>query len=330
MKRILLSLVLVLATSSIAATATAALPITIVYSNVVINKTAISTSQSINVTFDMRSTGVPAGLQPTVFLELADQSAECEEECGSSVVKQVSGSISQGKWAASITAGSGLPSGTYRVVIFIPKLKGINGALYYDNRSVILTNSSTPKNPSADPITIVYSNVVINKTAISTSQSINVTFDMRSTGVPAGLQPTVFLELADQSAECEEECGSSVVKQVSGSISQGKWAASITAGSGLPSGTYRVVIFIPKLKGINGALYYDNRSVILTNSSTPKNPSADPNKKNPTESVKATPKPTQSVVSTIKASTITCTKGKLTKKVTAVKPKCPSGYKVKK
>ncbi len=29
-------------------------------------------------------------------------------------------------------------------------------------------------------------------------------------------------------------------------------------------------------------------------------------------------------------STITCVKGKLTKKVTAVKPKCPSGYKVKK
>jgi hypothetical protein len=29
-------------------------------------------------------------------------------------------------------------------------------------------------------------------------------------------------------------------------------------------------------------------------------------------------------------STITCVKGKLTKKVTGVKPKCPSGYKVKK
>ena len=28
--------------------------------------------------------------------------------------------------------------------------------------------------------------------------------------------------------------------------------------------------------------------------------------------------------------TITCIKGKLTKKVTALKPKCPSGYKVKK
>ena len=31
----------------------------------------------------------------------------------------------------------------------------------------------------------------------------------------------------------------------------------------------------------------------------------------------------------LKPITITCTKGKLTKKVTAVKPKCPSGYKVK-
>jgi hypothetical protein len=31
-----------------------------------------------------------------------------------------------------------------------------------------------------------------------------------------------------------------------------------------------------------------------------------------------------------KKTTITCVKGKLTKKVTAVKPKCPSGYRLKK
>jgi membrane protein involved in colicin uptake len=31
-----------------------------------------------------------------------------------------------------------------------------------------------------------------------------------------------------------------------------------------------------------------------------------------------------------KKTTINCIKGKLTKKVTAVKPKCPAGYKVKK
>ena len=32
----------------------------------------------------------------------------------------------------------------------------------------------------------------------------------------------------------------------------------------------------------------------------------------------------------MKKTTITCVKGKLTKKVTSVKPKCPAGYKVKK
>jgi hypothetical protein len=32
---------------------------------------------------------------------------------------------------------------------------------------------------------------------------------------------------------------------------------------------------------------------------------------------------------TIKKKTITCIKGKITKKVTAVKPKCPAGYKKK-
>lgn len=42
-----------------------------------------------------------------------------------------------------------------------------------------------------------------------------------------------------------------------------------------------------------------------------------------------TPTPEQSLAAS-KKTTITCLKGKLTKKVTAVKPKCPTGYKVKK
>jgi hypothetical protein len=38
----------------------------------------------------------------------------------------------------------------------------------------------------------------------------------------------------------------------------------------------------------------------------------------------------QQAITSTKSTTITCIKGKVTKKVTAVKPKCPSGYKVKK
>ena len=51
----------------------------------------------------------------------------------------------------------------------------------------------------------------------------------------------------------------------------------------------------------------------------------------PSETASATPTPTPTVVATVKPAakktTITCVKGKKTKKVTAVKPKCPKGYK---
>ena len=46
--------------------------------------------------------------------------------------------------------------------------------------------------------------------------------------------------------------------------------------------------------------------------------------------VSATPTPTADAKVVIKKVTIICTKGKLTKKITGVKPKCPSGFKVKK
>ena len=42
-----------------------------------------------------------------------------------------------------------------------------------------------------------------------------------------------------------------------------------------------------------------------------------------------TPTPSDSTKAPVKAVTITCIKGKITKKVTAVKPKCPTGYKKK-
>jgi hypothetical protein len=47
----------------------------------------------------------------------------------------------------------------------------------------------------------------------------------------------------------------------------------------------------------------------------------------PSMSISPTPTPTASPV--VKKSTISCVKGKITKKVTAVKPKCPTGYKKK-
>jgi hypothetical protein len=57
-------------------------------------------------------------------------------------------------------------------------------------------------------------------------------------------------------------------------------------------------------------------------------------KASPTPKVTSTPKSSSEpsriqTESTTKATTITCVKGKITKQVTAVNPKCPAGYKKK-
>jgi hypothetical protein len=49
----------------------------------------------------------------------------------------------------------------------------------------------------------------------------------------------------------------------------------------------------------------------------------------PAPTPSATPTPSASAKPVVKAVTITCVKGKSSKKVTAVKPKCPAGYKKK-
>jgi hypothetical protein len=49
----------------------------------------------------------------------------------------------------------------------------------------------------------------------------------------------------------------------------------------------------------------------------------------PTVAASPSPSPTPVVKQASKKSTITCVKGKLTKKVTGVNPKCPTGYKKK-
>jgi hypothetical protein len=68
-------------------------------------------------------------------------------------------------------------------------------------------------------------------------------------------------------------------------------------------------------------LTQDASAVVPTPSSSP-SPSAKP-------SASAEPAPQMSVAPVIKKNTITCVKGKVMKKVTAVSPKCPSGYKKK-
>ena len=127
------------------------------------------------------------------------------------------------------------------------------------------------------------------------------------------MQPVASIGLIDQSSECEDECGTFTTKLLSGNIAKGSWSATITPGSGLKTGTYRVQIFIAKLKGVKGALYYDSAKISLTNNGEAKKPTAE-NSGKPAREL-----PT-------KLMTIKCAKGKVTKLVSGKSPKCPAGY----
>lgn len=243
----------------------------VLFSNVTIDKTTLSVGQSLKVTFDLSITGLTTGVPPSVSLVLSDLSSECEEECGTSNTKLVSGTTLKGSWSSSVTLGNGNPSGTYKVLINIPKLKGVPSAIYYDPQQISYVAPSSSKSSTTTP-TIAFSNVVVDKTALSTGQSLKVTFDMTSTGLSAGLQPLANISMVDMSNECEEECGVSSTTLSSGTLAKGSWIATITPGSGLPSGLYRVFITIPKLKGVKGALFYDSKQITLTNISPSKAP----------------------------------------------------------
>jgi hypothetical protein len=91
--------------------------------------------------------------------------------------------------------------------------------------------------------------------------------------------------------------------------------------------------FDPTVGGYIGALKLTKQVVVVAPTPTPaptqtKLPTPTPT---PTPVVIApTPTPTPLVtVTTVKKVTITCVKGKVTKKVTAIKPTCPAGYKKK-
>jgi hypothetical protein len=161
--------------------------------------------------------------------------------------------------------------------------------------------------------TATFQNVKISKTSLTPGEVLTVTFDLTTTGVVANpktnpIASLVFSGSDEDFEDCEADCGSSITTLVSGNLGKGSWSSKISLGSIRISGKYRLTLFIPALKGAKGALYSHPTEITFVN---------------PNESKKPIPaKPT--IIS--KATTITCIKGKLIKKITGIKPQCPAGY----
>lgn len=117
---------------------------------------------------------------------------------------------------------------------------------------------------------------------------------------------------------CGGDSGSPLLKLV-----DGKWiyvgAQSSSNGAGCTKSCNEICAATQGLPAVNQGMVQAALKLVAATTSTPTltpSPSSTP-------SVSTTPK------STIKMKTITCVKGKLTKKITSSNPKCPTGYKKK-
>ena len=121
--------------------------------------------------------------------------------------------------------------------------------------------------------------------------------------------PFSMTKISVEKTICGGDSGSPLITEVAGkTVYIG--AQSSSNGAGCTKSCYIECRTTQGLPGANSEVVDAAFKYVLASAPTP------------------TPTPTQSV-STAKKSTITCVKGSSVKKVTAVKPKCPSGYKKK-
>jgi hypothetical protein len=288
------------------------------FSNIVLDKTSLAPGEVLGVTFDLSTTGVVANPKTNPIASLilngsGFEAEDCEADCGSSLTTLVSGNISKGSWSSKISLGTALPSGKYKLMLFIPALKGAKGAIYNSPTEITYLNPNESKKPTPVAATASFSSIAFDKSSLTPGEFLTVNFDLTTTGVVANPKTNPIASLTfsgadDSSEDCEEDCGSSITTLVSGNLSKGSWSSKISLSSIRPSGKYKLMLFIPALKGVKGALYYHPTEITFSNPNVPNKP--------------APVKPTK----VAKSSSINCVKGKLTKKVTGINPKCPAGY----
>ncbi len=191
---------------------------------------------------------------------------------------------------------------------------------------ILLVNSLNPLKASADEVSISISNISVDKTALNAGSQLTVTFNMSSSNftIEAAQKNQVFIYKNDL-GECDDgECPLAGAVLTSGSVSNGNWRATLTIPSSTISGSYTPVVFFAGLKGTPGNIGYGRNLITIMGTSA--KPFASPA---PANTLKPSSKPSPTTSANIKKITITCVKGKVSKKVTAVKPICPPGYKKK-
>jgi hypothetical protein len=165
-------------------------------------------------------------------------------------------------WNVESTRGSveeKLP-GIYRIYgfgstidpVFITVSSSRDG--YKSGKSTAIKNSvanplpiPTPK-PTASPPTYSLSGITVDKTSITTGQSVTVTFNLATTNLPnlPGLS-VLFGNFND-----DTYLGGALATRLSGDVSSGSYTATVSLPTITPGGTYPVYVFMKGVIDVRG------------------------------------------------------------------------------
>ena len=222
-------------------------PATISMSNLSLNQTKLSTGDTLVIRLNVNSTNLPTGLPIQAIIYSPN---DCEDEsCNSyGVGKLVSGTLDQGIWEVQIPIHSTLASGTYSINYGIFKLKGTSGAISSISDAVIVNGAGTLTNLP----TFQFFNLNPTPARVKSGETLNVQFDLKTTGVNASELLQVYLY--DPSGDaCINGCGLGYAKLIKGSMSGGSWIASFMVPTSIKTGNYNLIAAFPKFKSVAGS-----------------------------------------------------------------------------
>ncbi|CAN2172634.1 hypothetical protein MCEMRE26_00088 [Candidatus Nanopelagicaceae bacterium] len=239
-------------------------PVTISMSNLMLSQTKLTTGETLVIRLNLKSTNMPAGvpLQASIY-----SPNDCEDESCISygVGKLVSGTLEQGIWEIPVSIHSTLTSGTYSINYGFFKLKGTAGAIGTLANILVVTGAGTITSPP----TFQFFNLAPTSAKVKSGGTLNVQFDLKTTGVDSGELLQVYLTDPTGNS-CMDGCGLGYAKLIKGSISGGSWLASLSVPQNLRSGSYDLIAAFPKFKGVAGSysvspgsVYVDGYSQIM-------------------------------------------------------------------
>ena len=308
--------------------------------SIVVSPTTIAPGGTVTVTFNVTSSSdIPVGASSIVQF-YAPSGANYGR-----IFQSNAGTPRNLSWTAQIQIPVTAESGRYSLSIGVPfDANGLSGGFVRTKDALTVTGStSAPTPPKAN-------NILVSPTTIEPGGTVTVTFNVTSSSdIPVG-SGSIIAFYAPSGANYGR-----IFQSSAGTPRDQSWTAQVQIPATAESGKYSLSISVPfDANGLSGGFVQTKDAIwvgtaaekaalekaaadkIALDKATAEKVALDKAaadkaaaEKAAADKAAAEKAAADKAAASLKKTTIICVKGKLTKKVTAVKPVCPKGYKKK-